>query len=186
MTIPRSVLFLAGLVAALSLHGQNAEPRPTVIESMQLDMHSTDTETISIFTGRVVVTGTGIRITCDRLEVVALRKGDAKAALGKIESFKSLVATGNVNMVQGGREAAAGRAEVLPGEDKVILTGNPVLKDNDSHFVATGDEIELRRGERQVTGKNVRIVGPELKDLGVDKDRLLNNPTPPPEAPKQP
>ncbi len=188
MTLPRSAFLLAGLCAALSLRAQNAEPRPTVIESTTLDMHSTDTETISVFTGNVVVTATGTRMTCDRLEVVAVavRKGDPKATIGKMDSFKSLIAIGNVNMLQGGREAAAGRAEVLPGEDKVILTGNPVLKDHDTNTVATGDEIVLHRGERQVTGKNIRIVGPELKDLGVDKDKLLNTPPPPAPAPKQP
>lgn len=188
MKLLRFTFLCLGLVAAVGLRAQSAEPRPTEIKSDTLDMRSTDTETTSLFTGNVVVTGTGVKITCDRLEVVALRKPDPKATLGKIENFKSLVATGNVNMFQGGREAAAGRAEVLPGEDKVILTGNPVLKDHDTNTVATGDEIVLHRGERQVTGKNIRIVGPELKDLGVDKDKLLNNPTPPAPAPapKQP
>jgi lipopolysaccharide export system protein LptA len=190
MKLFRFTFLLLTLGAAAALHAQNAEPRPTEIKSDMLDMKSTDTETTSVFTGNVVVIGTGVKMTCDRLEVVAFRKGDPKATIGKIENFKSLIATGNVNMLQGGREAAAGRAEVLPGEDKVILSGSPVIKDHDTNTVATGDVLVLHRGQRQITGTNVRIVAPELKDLGVDKDKLLNNPAPPAPAtapaPKQP
>jgi lipopolysaccharide export system protein LptA len=171
-----------GLLAGL-LHAQNVEPQNTVIESEQFDWRSTDTETTSVFTGRVVVTGTNLKLTCDRLEIVALRKGEPGATIGKVEGFKSLVATGNVRIIQGDREAACGRAEVHPGDDKIILTGQPVVVDHSVNWTWTGDELEMLRGERQIRGKNARFTGPPIKDLGIDKPKATEAA---PEAPKQP
>jgi len=190
-----TALCLVPLFAGIA-RAQNVAPETTVIESEQLDMRSTDTETTSVLTGKVVLTGTNLRLTCDRLEIVALRAGDPKATIGKVESFKSLVATGNVRIVQGDREAACGRAEVIPGSDKITLTGSPVVVDHAINWRWTGDELEMLRGERQIRGKNARFTGPPIKDLGIDKlDNKLKTPpaateapapAPVPEAPKQP
>jgi len=172
------LLCFAGVLPA-----QNVEPQNTVIESQQFDWRSSDVETTSVFTGNVVVTGTNLKLTCDRLEIVAIKKGDPAATIGKLESFKSLVATGNVRIIQGDREAACGKAEVLPGDDKLILTGQPVVVDHSVNWTWTGDELEMLRGERQIRGKNPRFTGPPVKDLGVDK---IAKPAAAPEAPKQP
>ena len=174
-----SALCLAAF-CAVAARAQTAAPEVTVIESEQLDMRSTDTETTSVLTGKVVLTGTNMRLTCDRLEIVALRSGDPKATIGKVDSFKSLVATGNVRIIQGDREAACGRAEVVPGSDKITLTGSPVVVDHAINWRWTGDELEMLRGERQIRGKNARFTGPPIKDLGIDK---LKTPPPATEAP---
>jgi len=179
-----------GLILCLAclgtlLRAQNVTPQNTVIESESFDWRSTDKETTSVFTGRVVVTGTNLRLTCDRLEIVALRSGDPGATIGKIEAFKSLVATGNVRIIQGDREAACGRAEVLPGDDKILLTGSPVVVDHSVNWTWTGDELEMLRGERQIRGRNARFTGPPIKDLGVDLDKK-HDAAPAAEAPKQP
>lgn len=185
-------LLLPGLILCLAccslvVRAQNTEPQNTVIESESFDWRSTDTETTSVFTGRVVVTATNMKLTCDRLEIVALRSGDPKATIGKIEAFKSLVATGNVRIIQGDREAACGRAEVLPGDDKILLTGQPVVVDHSVNWTWTGDELEMLRGERQIRGRNTRFTGPPIKDLGVDLGKKPEAaPAPAPEAPKQP
>jgi len=184
MKFLRPLLSLLACWFAAPLHAQNAEPQNTVIESEQFDWRSTDTETTSVFTGRVVVTGTNLKLTCDRLEIVATRKGDPAATIGKIESFKSFVATGNVRIMQGDREAACGRAEVLPGDDKIILTGQPVVVDHSVNWTWTGDELEMLRGERQIRGKNARFTGPPIKDLGIDKPKPATPAAT--EAPKQP
>lgn len=167
----RPGLFLCLAALATLLPAQNVQPQNTVIESESFDWRSTDTETTSVFTGRVVVTATNLRLTCDRLEIVALRSGDAGATIGKIESFKSLVATGNVRIIQGDREAACGRAEVLPGDNKILLTGSPVVVDHSVNWTWTGDELEMLRGERQIRGRNARFTGPPIKDLGVDLNK---------------
>lgn len=182
--VPVLLAALGLLLTAPSLRAQSAAEQPTVIESEQLDMRSTEAETTSIFTGRVVVTGTNMRLTCDRLEVVALRQHDSSATIGKIERFKSLVAEGNVRIIQGDREAACGKAVVLPGDDKITLTDKPVVSDRSVGWTWTGDELLLLRGERQVRGTNVRIVGPPVKDLGFDADKKVEQPAA--SEPKQP
>jgi lipopolysaccharide export system protein LptA len=188
MKLVRPLLILALLAGpVVLLRAQSAELQNTVIDSEQFDMHSTDTETTLVFTGKVVAVSTNQKVSCDRLEVVALRKGDPKATIGKLDSFKSFVATGNVHIVQGDREAACGRAEVLPGDDKVVLTGQPVIVDHTVNWTWTGDELEMLRGERQIRGKNARFTGPPMKDLGVDKLKAAPAAeSPAPEAPKQP
>lgn len=178
-----SSLLCLGLLTGL-LRAQSVEPVNTVIESEQFDWRSTDTETIAVFTGRVVATTTNQRLICDRLEIVGTRRGEPDATIGKIEDFKSFVATGNVRIIQGDREAACGRAEILPGDNKILLTGSPVVVDHAVNWTWTGDELEMLRGERQIRGKNVRFTGPPIKDLGVD---LVPKPAAPPaETPKQP
>lgn len=160
-----------------------AEPRPsapapllqkTEIAGDQADMVSTPTETTFTFRGSVVVTATNLKLTCDQLVVVARRSGDAAATIGKQENFKSLVATGNVRLVQGDRVATCGRAEVFPGEDKVILTENPRVAAQNDDYVASGPRMELYRGQRRAVilpdGRTrPTITLPGLKDLGYDK-----------------
>ena len=183
--ILRALLLAASLAAFLATaHAQSADSQPTVITSVDLDMRSSDTETTALFTQNVVVSGTNLKLTCDRLEVVALRDPQKGGAIGEIEKFKSLVATGNVRILQGDREATCGRAVVLPGDDKIILTEEPTVIDHGVGWSWTGDELLLLRGERQVRGKNVRIVGPPVKDLGFDKEKKIEEHAP--EQPKQP
>lgn len=187
MTLSRLLpLLAAALLAVPVLQAQSAPEQPTVITSDSLDMRSTEQETTSIFTGNVVVTATNLRLTCDRLEVVAYRHPDPTAAIGRVERFKSLLAEGRVRIVQGDREAACGRAEVLPGEERLVLRDQPVLVDRAADWTYTGEELVLLRGERQVKGTKPRLVGPALKDLGVDRERLFAEPTPPPTEPKSP
>jgi lipopolysaccharide export system protein LptA len=159
-------LFLCLLV--LGLAGAGEAPQPTVITSDRFEMKGTDTETASNFDGHVVVTATGMRLECDHLEVISARMGDKEDTVGQQDRFRSLIATGNVRIVQGDREATCGRAEVLPREDRITLTLNPVVIDRGNNTRAEGEEIYMLRNERQVRGKNIRITAPPLRDLGFD------------------
>ncbi|MDX2187552.1 MAG: LptA/OstA family protein [Opitutaceae bacterium] len=161
-------IFLA-LAVATSAHA--ADATKTEITSRALEMTSNDDESRAVFTGDVQVTGTNLSLTCDRLEVVATRIGDKSATLGKLERFKSLVATGRVRIVQADREATCGRAEVYPREDKIILTQNPTVIDHGSGSVAVGEPLILFRGERRVQGENIRITFPPIRDLGFEADK---------------
>jgi lipopolysaccharide export system protein LptA len=151
-------------------------PVPTVIESGSAEMVSTAKETTFTFRNGVTVTATNMKLTCDHLEVVALRSGDPAATFGKQEDFKSLVAVGGVRIVQSDREATCERAEVFPGEDKVVLTGNPVVRSMDGQYQASGPKMVLHRGERRAqiigeAGERPRISLPPLKDLGYEKEK---------------
>jgi lipopolysaccharide export system protein LptA len=180
------LLTVAGTRAADALVSSD-----TIIECAGLfETISTDKEITSTFRDKVVVTGNNLKLTCDFLTVIATRKDDAKAALGKYGYFKSLVAVGNVRIVQGDREATCGRAEIFPGEDKIVLSENPVVRDlgNESSFSAP--VLELYRGQRRAVappqpGGRTRIVLPALKDLGYEKDKAAPPPAAPPLTPPQ-
>ncbi len=189
--LPLCASLLVVLLAAPWAHAQGKPSAavpivPTVITSTKMEMWSTDTETRSVFEQNVVVTGANIKITCDRLDVTATRLEDVKtkdSTLGPLEKFKTLVATGNVHIIQGDREVTCGRAEVFPAEDRVVLTENPVVIDSAGPYVATGDRIVLLRGERRLFGDNIKLKGPPIRDLGFDKDKPVQAPTALPRLP---
>jgi lipopolysaccharide export system protein LptA len=176
----RPALLLGAAVIALSAPAGEA-PQPTVITSDTLDMRGGDADTISIFDGHVVVVATGLRLSCDHLEVVSARIGDKDDTVGQQDRFKSLIAVGNVRIIQGDREATCGRAEVRPREDMITLTNNPVVTDHGNGTVATGDPLVMMRRERHVRGKNVKITAPAIRDLGFDPKQA----PPAPDAPKK-
>lgn len=176
------LIFYGNLVtAALSFAAPPPPPPPTIIESTSLEMRSTDTETTAVFDQNVIVTANNLKITCDHLEVVATRVGDLNATVAKLDRFKSLIAIGRVHIFQGDREVTCGRAEVLPGEEKIILTESPVVIDQSGPYVATGTRIVLLRGERRLFGDNIKLTGPTLKDMGFDKESPMKPPAPEPE-----
>lgn len=160
---------------------------PTVIESGAAEMVSTEKETTFTFSNGVKVTGTNLLMTCDFLEVIALRmkekekdkdgrERDSGGVFDSPEDFKSLIATGNVRIVQNDREALCERAEVLPGDNKVILTGNPKVRSTDGSYQASGARMELLRGERTARiladgTTRPQFVLPPLKDLGYEKEK---------------
>jgi len=185
-----SVRLVAILVLAFPALALLAQEANTVITSDgEAQMVSTDTETTITFKDHVLVTGTDLRLNCDFLQVVVKRKGDISATIGTIDKFRSMLATGNVTLIQGDREAACGRAEVLPEQDRVILTQNPVVVDHDQKTRIAGEKITLLRGQRQVLVEKPTLTGPPVKDLGFDKDKKLATPpatAPVQSAPKQP
>lgn len=156
-------------------------PVPTVIESGAAEMVSTEKETTFTFSKGVKVSATNMVLTCDDLVVIARRSGDPAATLGKQENFKSLIATGNVRILQNDREATCGRAAVYPGEDKVELSENPVVRSLKEGWVQTGPRMVLHRGERRAVIEGIgenrpRLVLPPLKDLGYDKEKPKEKP----------
>jgi lipopolysaccharide export system protein LptA len=162
--------------AAGSAAAPSAPLVPTVIESGAAEMSSTDKETTFTFRNGVTVTGTNMKITCDELVVVAKRSGDAAATVGKQENFKSLIATGNVRIIQSDREATCGRAAVYPGDDKVELTENPVVRSLKEGWTQTGPKMVLYRGQRRAVIEGTaterpKLILPPLKDLGYEKEK---------------
>lgn len=149
-------------------------PRRTIVDSESLTMQSLPDRNLFYFTGNVVVTGTNLRVLCDEMEVIANRvREDAEAAIGEIGSIEKIVAMGNVRIFQAGREARAGRAEVLPETGKVVLTDNPIVIDSQAEV--TGWRITLEQGaktalvEQDPSGNQRPTVRLDaLPDLGYD------------------
>src|SRR5580693_3905153 len=142
-------LLAVAMALSLTALGRAAEPQQTTIDADSLESVSSDTETITTFHDNIVVVGNGITMSCDFLKVIASRVGEKSATLGKYGKFKYLLATGNVKIVQTDRVATCGRAEVFPGEDRIVLTENPVVRIESEHYVASGPRMVLYRGQRR-------------------------------------
>lgn len=164
-------LLLCCCTLGLAGSARAAEPaaQKTTLDCDHAEMWSTGNETRGVCTGSVTLVGTDLRILCDRLEFTALGMGDKSSTLPTLDKFKYMLATGHVVIIQADREATCGRAEVLPREDKVILTENPVLIDHGTDWTSAGEKITLLRGERRVIVDKSRVTGPALKDLGYEK-----------------
>ncbi len=177
---PPLLLWLFAAATGFLLAADSAAPaadatQPTVITSVRGKIVNGEAETLITYDQAVTVTGTNLRITCDHLEVVLVRLGDKSETLSKLDKFKSLVATGHVHIVQGDREASCGHAEILPGEDKIVLTEEPVVTYHDevNPWVAAGDRITMFKGKREVDVENPRTTLPSVKNLGLDPTKVL-------------
>lgn len=182
--LPSLFLSLA-LAATPVLRAADAAPLTTIECSGLLEAVSTDTETITTLRDKVVLTGTNLKLYCDFLKVVAINKGDPTVRVGDYGNFKSLVATGHVRIVQGDREATCGRAEVFPGEDRIVLSEEPVVRSLDNQYVATGPRLVLYRGQRRAViegrpDERARITLPAMKDLGFEEKKDAVAPAPSP------
>lgn len=170
------LLFVAAMALGLAAPVRAAEPQQTTIDADSLESISTDTETTTTFHDNIVVVGNDIKMTCDFLKVIASRIGEKSATLGKYGKFKFLLATGNVKIVQGDRVATCGRAEVFPGEDRVVLTENPVVSIESEGYKASGPRMILYRGQRRAViesapGQRTHVTLPAIKDLGFPGDK---------------
>ena len=161
------------LGGAISLRAAVAPAQKTTLDCEHAEMWSVGNETRGVCTGSVTLVGTDIKILCDKLEFTAVGVGDKAATLPALDKFKYMLATGHVVIVQADREATCGRAEVLPREDKVVLTENPVLIDHGTDWTTTGEKMTMLRGERRVIVEKSKVTGPALKDLGYEKDKPL-------------
>jgi lipopolysaccharide export system protein LptA len=185
---------LASLAAALLLAGPLSAqtvtapavtaPVPTVITAGYAEVWSdaAGLETFALFKDNVVVTGTNLRITCDRIDATLAGKNETPSPAAtagtaqNVERFKTVIATGKVRIIQGDREANCERAEVFPREGKIVLTGQPVVQDHGGGFTWIGEPMTLLKNERRVLGPNTKLVLPVIKDLGFDKNAPLPKP----------
>jgi lipopolysaccharide transport protein LptA len=145
----------------------------TVISSDRLEMENDGEKAFFLFSDHVKLTGNNLIVTCDRLEIHADRTGDLEANVGQIGSIRQILALGNVSISQEGRVATAGRAEVLPGQDKIVLTESPMV--TDTQGTVSGERITFFRGDRRAiveggaTGP-ARVILPALPNLGFDNN----------------
>lgn len=163
-----------------------AEGPPTVIESDHLKMTTLEEETRFIFSENVKVTTTDMTVFCDRLEVFAGRQDgseepapapatedpaeDEMSKLGRIDRIHAI---GNVRILQEDREATSGRAEVFPQEGRVVLTENPILRNEQGKV--SGGRITFYQGEREaVVESGSRVELPSIPALGADADKRSN------------
>ena len=167
---------------------------PTTITARTLTLWETpDALTHAILEGNVTVTATDTHLDCERAELAfdgtlpgttpdntPTPRADKTqpAPRQPLAPLRRLLATGNVHLTHAGREATAGQAEVLPREDKIILTQNPVLTDRAISATASAGTFTLRRHERRLTAiHNVLITLPNTDFETQNADSPTQSPT---------
>jgi len=145
----------------------------TVFTSDYLEMASGDEISEFHLVGNVTVVGTFLSLTSDELHITAVKKGEKDATVAGMGNIMKIIAIGDVKLKEAGRVAESGRAEFFPEEKRVLLTGNPVITEEDR--TVSGDEIEWFHGQRraQVRGSKdnrVTVTLGALPDTGFDPD----------------
>jgi len=115
------------------------------------------------FEGNVVVTGSDMNATCGKIEVVM------KDELGKSsKQISQIIATEKVVITQNTKEAHAGRVDIFPAEEMLVLSENPYVLNKENNTKAVGHRMTYRKGK-----KGVSIEG----STGDDKSQPKKRPT---------
>lgn len=129
-----------GLAEASDTAAPGAGPSPMVIKSKSLELDDQKKEVT--FRGSVHATRDDFEIDCDQMLVRydASSKASGEDMAGA--RIKEIVATGRVviRRVQGG-VATAERAVFFQGDEKVVLTGKPVVKQGND--LVEGEKITI-------------------------------------------
>lgn len=120
-------------------------------------------ENLIVFKGNVIARQKEMVIYCDSLEAILVEDG---------KGIERVIASGNVKLQQGTRLASGEKATFYNREQKIILTGNPIVSENEN--TVSGEEIivYLEKNRVEVKGGSerrgkVRIVPKE--ELGKAK-----------------
>ena len=162
-----SALLILGLVFAGPIRSETVEdnikksaPRPMVIKSKTLEMD--DVSKVVTFTGDVNAKKGDFIIDCQKMRVYYESLPTSKKASEADSSISKIIATGRVSIsrAQGGL-ATAEKAVYFEDDEKIVLTGNPVVKQGND-FVE-GDRItiflkENRSVVESFVGKKVKAI----------------------------
>jgi lipopolysaccharide export system protein LptA len=175
---------IAGPVRAADTPG--FELQKTTVSADRLEMRNDGIESHYVLIGHIRVTGTNLEITCDRVEIFAITKSGEKpdGRVPETGNIRRMLATGNVVIAQEGQRATCGTAEVLPSEERIILTDSPVVTDIAKGFTVKGTRMVAKR-DRTIDIENPEIVGPALPNFGppsTEPVKVPVPPTPPPAA----
>ncbi len=159
---------LAVHLPALRAQTSATESQKTIVKADRLEATNSGVEGHYVFIGHVRITGTNLEINCDRLEIFSVSKPNTKneGTVPEAGNIRRMLATGHVTIAQEGREAACGVAEVLPPDDKIILTEQPVVTDTATGVTMKGTRMTGYRGQRSLEVENPEVVGPALPNLG--------------------
>lgn len=135
-----------------------SELEPTVVQSHEVIIyHGGDSQRID-FRENVIVTGTNLRVTSDKMEVYLDKEDGLDGGSGSLAGdVKRIIARENVEIVQAGRTATCQTAELLPRGGIVILTGQARVVDAEG--TAEGHRITLNRGQRRARVEGSLEVG---------------------------
>ena len=133
-------------------------PRKTEIVSDKQTYVSGKEFDTYIFEGNVKISGTDFEGACDKIEaqMKPTKSGKRKISL--------IILKGNLHLVQGGGEkkVTAGRGEILPSEEMIVLSESPVVENADSSR-ASGSRMIYKRGMKSISIENPQISLPQFK-----------------------
>ena len=144
----------------LKVTSADQTPQPMVIKANSLVVD--DTNKIVTFSGQVNAQRQDFTIDCDKM-IVHYQGSDAKTS-GTSPGFKvvKIIAEGNVRITRkAGGEALAKHAEYYEGDDKVVLTGQPMVKQGQDFVQGDRITIFLKENRSVVEGspqKKVKAV----------------------------
>ena len=114
------------------------EQRPIIIKSKTLEINNQ--KKIVTFTGEVNVQRDDFVINCQQLDVYYNEQPSQAGANASDNKIEKIVATGLVKITQArGGVATAGKAIYYQRDEKMVLTGNPVVRQGDN--LIEGDRI---------------------------------------------
>jgi lipopolysaccharide export system protein LptA len=145
---------LIALFTSISLCAQEAPATSVVVEYSRATYDFGADQRRVTLDGPVTITTQTLLITCDRAEILSSRKQPTASPTGSSLSDASLgtidyiLATGNVDIRQMGTRATAGKAEIFPHEQRLVLEDNPRIMD--AHGTVSGYRITFFQGKRQI------------------------------------
>ncbi len=149
----------------------------TVVEAERGRSETKDGLTYLIFSGSVKLTATNLELTCNQLEIFARTQEEEEGdpALGDFSAIQKILATGAVKIVQDQRTATAGRMEVVPNEDVIILDEDPIVYQGAATIDGTGAQLVIHRGKGRIemigdAQNKVRISAAPIQDFGYEDD----------------
>ena len=110
-----------------------------------------------IFEGNVKIAGTDFQGSCDKVEA---RMRLSKSGKRKITL---IILKDNLKLSQGGGEnkVSAGRGEILPDDEMIVLSESPAVENKDGSLVR-GKRIIYKRGRKSVSVENPQITLPRF------------------------
>lgn len=169
-------ILAAGFLAVTAFSQTVEKPQvATEIESMRLQVENDGEKAYFHFSDAVKLTATNMIVECDSLEVFATREAEEQSNIGKFSAIKEIIASGNVRIEQAERTATCQKAIVQPNEERIILTGNPVVVQPGGRIVTYNpeDEILLDRGNGRISiiakgPRRLRLTSSAITDLGFE------------------
>lgn len=133
-------------------------PRKTEITSDKQTYVSGKEFDTYIFDGNVKISGTDFEGECDKIEaqMKPIKSGKRKISL--------IILKGNLRLVQGDGEKkiTAGRGEILPSEEMIVLSESPVVENADSSK-ASGSRMIYKKGMKSISIENPQITLPQFQ-----------------------
>lgn len=125
------------------------------IRSDRLEIHQETDRNHFLFAGNVTVTDNQGETDCRTLEVLAARAspkttGAAPANASGVGQIQRILAHQDVVVREGGLEAWSQEAELVPADQRVVLSGEPLVRDKASDALLQGGKVTWWRDRQEV------------------------------------